>query len=142
VIGTAGRQGQRLVRDLGVEDAIDHTREDFREAVRELCPGGVDVVLDTLGGEVQARSLEVVRPGGRLVSVISPPDPALAAARHVVPDYVFISPSVRDLDALGALVASGRLRPHVERIYPLEAAAEAQIASQAGHVHGKLVLNL
>jgi NADPH:quinone reductase-like Zn-dependent oxidoreductase len=102
----------------------------------------VDVVLDTIGGEAQTRSLELLKPGGRLVSVISPPDPALCAARGVRPDYVFVQPSGEQLRSLAALIERGKLKPHVSKIYPLADAPTALRESAAGHVRGKLVLNL
>jgi NADPH2:quinone reductase len=142
VVGTAGPRNREFVLGLGAEEIVDPTRDDLVAAVRRLYPGGVDVVLDTLGGDVQARSLEVLRPGGRLVSVVHPPDPSACAERGVTPDYVFIEPSAEQLRALGALVERGRLRPHVSRILPLADAAEALRESREGHVRGKLVLNL
>jgi NADPH:quinone reductase-like Zn-dependent oxidoreductase len=142
VVGTAGARNREFVLGLGAEEIVDHTRDDLVSAVRRLYPDGVDVVLDTLGCEVQRRSLHVLKPGGRLVSIISPPDPEACTRHGVRPDYVFCQPSGDQLRAIGALVEKGRVKPHVSRIYPLADAPAALRESQAGHVRGKLVLNL
>jgi NADPH:quinone reductase-like Zn-dependent oxidoreductase len=142
VVGTAGPRNREFVLGLGAEEIVDHTRDDLVSTVRRLYPGGVDVVLDTIGGQTQARSLEVLRRGGRLVSIIHSPDAALCERHGIRPDYVFCQPSGDQLRGLASLVEKGRLRPHVSKIYPLAEAAEALRVSQAGHVRGKLVLNL
>ena len=142
VVGTAGSKNREFVLGLGAEEIVDYTRDDFVPAVRRLYPEGVDVVLDTIGGQTQTRSVEVLKRGGRLISIVSPPDPALCERHGVRPDYVFVSPSGDQLRTLGGLVEKGHLRPHVAKIYPLADAAEALRESQAGHVRGKLVLNL
>lgn len=142
VVGTTSSRNREFVLGLGAEEIVDYTRENFVEAIRRLYPEGVDVVLDTMGGEIQTRSLELLKRGGRLVSVISPPDPAQCAAHGVRPDYVFVEPSGEQLRALSALVEKGQLKPHVSKIYPLADAAAALRESAAGHVRGKLVLNL
>jgi NADPH:quinone reductase-like Zn-dependent oxidoreductase len=142
VVGTASSRNREFVLGLGAEEIIDHTRDDFVSTVRRLYPEGVDVVLDTLGGETQVLSLEVLKRGGRLVSIIDRPDVALCERHGVRPDYIFVQPSGDQLRSLAALVEKGRLRPHVSKIYPLAEAALALRESQGGHVRGKLVLNL
>ena len=142
VIGTAGTANQEFVLGCGAAGAIDYTREDFREALRRLCPEGVDVVLDSVGGDTLTRSFEVLKPGGRLVSIVERPDAGVAARRGVRAEYVFVEPSGEQLEMLTGLVSRGKLRPHVSKIYPLRDVAQAQRESQAGHVRGKLVLAL
>jgi NADPH:quinone reductase-like Zn-dependent oxidoreductase len=142
VVGTAGARNREFVLGLGAEEIVDYTRDDFASAVRRVYPDGVDVVLDTLGGETQTRSLEVLKRGGRLISIISPPNADACAQRGVRPDYVFVQPSGEQLRQLAALVEKGKLRPHVSKIYPLAEAVSALREIQSGHVRGKLVLNL
>ena len=142
VFGTAGTTNQEFVLGCGATGAIDYTREDFREALRRLCPEGVDVVLDSVGGDTLVRSFEVLKPGGRLVSIVERPDGAEAARRGVRAEYVFVEPSGEQLEMLTGRVSRGKLRTHVSRIYPLQDVAQAQRESQAGHVRGKLVLAL
>jgi NADPH2:quinone reductase len=142
VLATAGTSSREFVLGLGADDVIDYTREDWSDAVDRLSPDGVDVVYDTVGGDTQKLSFDVLKPGGRLVSIVTPPDPALARKRGVRADYVFVEPSGAQLSTLAEMCDSGKLKPSVERIFPLADAAEAQRLSQAGHVHGKLVLAL
>ncbi len=139
VLGTAGKANLDFVRSLGAE-AIDYTAGDFRDAVRALCPDGVTVAFDTVGGEVQAKTYDVVQKGGRLVSIASPPDAAEGKRRGIEAHYVFVEPSATDLDALGALANEGRLRVYVSSVLPLSAAAEAHLKSREGRTRGKAVL--
>lgn len=141
VLGTAGTANQPMVLGLGADGAIDYTREDFREAVRRLEPGGVDAVLDCVGGETLARSFEIVKSTGRIVSLVEPgvAPPAGSAVRA---EYCFVEPSGEQLEFLATLFPRGKLRTHVSRIRPLGEAAAALEESRAGHVCGKLVLAL
>lgn len=142
VLATAGTSSQEFVLSLGAESVIDYTREDWSDAVDRLSPDGVDFVYDTLGGDTQKQSFDVLKPGGRLVSIVTPPDPALAKKRGVKAEYVFVEPSAAQLATLGGMCDAGKLKPSVQHIFPLADAAEAQDLSRAGHVHGKLVLAL
>src|SRR5499433_665628 len=67
VIATGGSVDLDYVRGLGADTVVDYKTERFEESV-----AGVDVVLDTVGGDTQQRSLRVLKPGGILVSVVSP----------------------------------------------------------------------
>jgi NADPH:quinone reductase-like Zn-dependent oxidoreductase len=142
VLGTAGPANQAFLRELGVDHPIDHAAGDFRDAVRAVCPEGVTVAFDTVGGDVQARTFDVVKKGGRLVSIATRPDAAEADKRGIVADYVFVEPSSSELDRLAALADEGKLRPHISAILPLAAAGEAQTRSREGRTRGKIVIAL
>lgn len=142
VFGTAGPANQEFVLGLGAEGVIDYTREDFREALRRLSPEGVDAVLDAVGADTLSRSFDVLKPGGRLVSIVEQPDASEARQRGVRVESLFVEPNGEQLAMLAGLVGRGKLRTHVSRIYPLARAADAQRESQTGHVRGKLVLAL
>jgi NADPH2:quinone reductase len=141
VYGTAGPEKQAFVSSLGAT-AIDYTREEFGDALRRLSPQGVDVVLDTVGGDTLARSFAVLRPSGTLISIVEDPDPALAERHGVRACSMFVEPNGEQLRELAARVDRQELRPHVQHIYPLAQAAQALRVSIAGHVQGKLVLAL
>jgi NADPH2:quinone reductase len=141
-IGTASAANHAFLLDLGATAAIDYTREDFRDAVRRICPDGVDLVVDLVGGDTLARSFDVVKPGGRVVSTVDEPDPARAASASVCAEKLDVAPDAVVLDEVGRELDARRLKTHVQKIYPLARAAEAQETSRAGHVRGKLVLNL
>jgi NADPH2:quinone reductase len=142
VLGTAGKANQDFVKSLGADHVIDYTAGDFRDAVRAVCPEGVTVVFDTVGGEVLTRSYDVVAKGGRLVSIAGAPDQAEAAKRGIKVEYVFVEPSAPDLDRLRQLSDEGKLRVHVSSVLPLSEAREAHVKSREGRTRAKAVLVL
>jgi len=137
VLGTAGPQNQGFLRELGVDHAIDYTAGDFRDAVRAICPGGVDVVFDCVGGDTLERSFDVVKPGGRIVGIVSTPSADEAAKRGVRAHYHFVEPNSQELGDLGARIDAGKVRTYVSALFPLAAAAEAQERSRDRHMRGK-----
>jgi NADPH:quinone reductase-like Zn-dependent oxidoreductase len=137
VIGTARTEKHGFLHGLGVDEAIDYTREDVAERVRD-----VDVVLDAVGGEAGVAALPTVRDGGVLVTVSGA---AVGQMRELAGDRVritgiLVEPDRCGLEQLAALVDRGDLRPHVERTFPLGRAAEAHEAGETGRTTGKLVL--
>ena len=138
VITTASAAKRDFVQGLGADEVIDYRAQDFEKEVSD-----VDVVLELIGGDYADRSLTTLRPGGLLVTAIARSDAALAertraagmrfAGVSVEPDHV-------GLEAMAALVAEGRLRPHVGHAFPLEQAAAAHELSEHGHATGKIVL--
>jgi NADPH2:quinone reductase len=141
-VATAGPGNQEFVLAQGAEGAIDHTRDDLVAAVTSRFPGGVDVVLDAFGGDPLTRALDIVKPGGVVVSVAGELDPAAVAARGVRFVRISSEPSGEQLEIFAAHAKRKTLRPHVQTIHPFERAAQAQDESRAGHVRGKLVLAL
>lgn len=139
VIGTASVGKHRLLHDLGVDEAVDYRAEAFEKVVEP-----VDVVHDLIGGDVTERSLQVLRPGGRLVSVRSPGAAAAAAAaeRGLRITTMMVEPDGNGLDDLARLVEDRRLRVLVAETFPLERASHAHRAGEMGHTTGKLVLTV
>jgi NADPH:quinone reductase-like Zn-dependent oxidoreductase len=140
VISSAGPGNQDFLRELGAEP-IDYSREDVPARVHELSPGdGADAALDIWGGDGRAEVLATLRRGGRMVSLASPaPEPCDGYEIH----YIFVRPSGYDLgEHITPLVEEGRLKAHVEEVFPLERAAEAHERLETGHVRGKLVLSV
>jgi NADPH:quinone reductase-like Zn-dependent oxidoreductase len=142
VIGTAGARNEEYVLGLGAVEVVDYTEKDVVEAVRAVAPDGVDVVLDSLGGEALRRSVDAVRDGGRIVSVAQPPADELFRQRGIQPVYVFVRPDGEQLEELAEMADDGRLSVHLDEVLPLEQAARAHELSEAGHVRGKLVLRV
>jgi NADPH:quinone reductase-like Zn-dependent oxidoreductase len=142
VIGTASPGKHELLRGLGIDELIDYTSVDFAQAVRD-----VDVVFDAVGGEYAARSLAVLRDGGRLVSITGASEPgpeveSAAAARGIRTGWTLVEPDRHGLLALADLVAAGRLRPLVAKTFPLAEVARAHALGETGRTAGKLVLRV
>jgi NADPH:quinone reductase-like Zn-dependent oxidoreductase len=141
-IATTGSLNQEFVMSQGAEAAIDYTRDDLAGAVSARYKDGVDVVLDAIGGEPLAASLEVVKRGGVIVSVVDTIDPEAAKTRGIRFERITSEPSGEQLAIFAAHAGRKKLRPHVRTILPLAEASRALIESRGGHVRGKLVLAL
>jgi len=137
VIATASAANHGLLRELGASEVIDYTAQRFEDLVRD-----VDAVFDTVGGDTQARSWQVLKKGGVLASIVGPPSEDEARAHGARAAYVFAQPSPPQLEEIAGLIDGGELRPIVERVFPLSRARQAHSASESRHVHGKLVLNV
>jgi NADPH:quinone reductase-like Zn-dependent oxidoreductase len=140
VVGTASVGKHDLLHDLGIDEAVDYRAEKFEEAIEP-----VDVVLDPVGGDVAMRSLDVLRPGGRLVrlAAAAPPEiEAAAAERGVRATGMMVEPDGDGLEELAHLVDDRRLRVLVAETFPLERAAHAHRAGELGHTTGKLILTI
>jgi NADPH:quinone reductase-like Zn-dependent oxidoreductase len=139
VIGTASQRNHDMLRHLGVDELIDYRTTDFETAVRD-----VDVVLDTFNGDYPARSLGVLRPGGILISLL--PFPAEVAAEAdrlgVRAEHMLVEADHGGMSAIANLAAEGKLRPVIAGVFPLADAAQAHRLGEAGHVAGKLVLEI
>jgi NADPH:quinone reductase-like Zn-dependent oxidoreductase len=140
VIGTASAPKHDFVRSLGADEVIDYRGTDFRDAVRD-----VDMVLDPVSGDTRTRSLDVLRPGGVLVSILPGTDPdeaARAASRGVRVETMLVEADHTGMNAVAALAASGALRAHVEAVFPLAEAAKAHAMGETDRTTGKIVLTV
>jgi NADPH:quinone reductase-like Zn-dependent oxidoreductase len=142
VFGTAGTANQPFVLGLGAAAGIDYTSEDFVGALARHCPDGVDLVLDAVGGEALERSYEVLKPGGRLVSIVDEPSAEAAERRGAKAHSLIVKPDADQLGHFATLFDMKKLSTHVQKIYELADAAEAHRVIEDGHVRGKLVLNI
>jgi NADPH:quinone reductase-like Zn-dependent oxidoreductase len=138
VLATAAAGDRDYVRSLGAETVTDYRTERFEESLT-----GVDVVLDTVGGDTQQMSLRVLKPGGILVSVVSPIPEAAQKRYGVRAAYFYVDVTTARLNNITELFDSGKLVAHVGTVLPLE---EARIAHEmlggAPHKRGKIVLSL
>ncbi|MEU1462435.1 NADP-dependent oxidoreductase [Streptomyces sp. NPDC005727] len=138
VIGTASAGKHDFLRETGVDEAIDYRSTDFTEAVRD-----VDVVLDTLGGDISVRSLRVLRPGGVVVSIL----PVGSREFHEEAERLgvravrmLVDADRSGMNTVAELAASGRLRATIAGTFPLAEAAKAHELGDTGRTTGKLVL--
>ena len=132
VIGTGRSSVRSSVLELGADDFVDLDQPDWHDDSE-----AVDVVFDTIGGDVLARSVRVVKPGGALVSVASPPP----ADRDDIRTVFFVrDPSGAQLVELARLVDAGKIRPQVGAVYPLAEAQQAFAAKSGGGIRGRVLL--
>ena len=138
VVGTAGSADLDYVRGLGAETVVDHKTERFEESV-----AGVDVVLDTVGGDTQQRSLRVLKPGGILVSVVSPVPEATQTRYGIRAAYFYVDVTTARLNRIAELFESATLATNVGTVLPLEDARLAhEMLGGAPHRRGKIVLSV
>jgi NADPH:quinone reductase-like Zn-dependent oxidoreductase len=137
VIGTASGRNVQFLRELGADEVIDYTKAPFEEAV-----DGVDLVLDTMGGETQKRSWQVLNKGGILVSILGQPSQKEADEWGVRQAFFVVRPNAAELAQISDLIDSDDVKPVVETVLPLSDARKAQELSQAGHTRGKIVLKV
>ena len=136
VVG-AGRPWSRdLALSLGAREFVDVSGS----RLEDVEP--VDLVVDAAGGELLERSWSTLRPGGRLVSVTQPPDPAAAERVGVGSGYFVVEPDRAQLNELARLIDEGELRPVVGQVLDLGDGAEAFQAKQGHGIPGKVVLRV
>ena len=134
VITTASGDGIAIAERLGADQVIDYTTEDFTRHVSD-----VDVVIDTIGGDTQARSFDVLRPGGFLATTVSPPDEALAKAHGVAAAFVFHSSDAGRLATVIDKVAGG-VQVLTDRVIDLNDASAGFARQASGRARGKIIV--
>ena len=162
VVATASARNADFVTSLGADQVIDYRSEDF---VQVLGPDPVDLVLDTQGGEVTRRSLEVVRRGGVVVGIAGTPEPSLAdqvgaspvvrfalallsmglrrraRKRGVTYRFLFIQPDGAAMARIAELVDSGVIRPVVGKVLPFARTLDALALVLSGGTRGKVLVS-
>jgi len=136
VYTTASTRNVDLLKSLGADEVIDYTKSDF-STQRDL-----DVVFDTLGGDVLDKSWQTLKRGGRLVSIISNPDVQTAEQHGVTPLFCFVQPSAAQLLELASLIDAGKIQVVIDSVFPLKDIAQAHEKSESGHSRGKIVIQV
>ena len=137
VIGTSSAQSIPFLEELGCDEQVDYESGPFEDVIDR-----VDVIIDGLGGAIAGRSLDVLAPGGIVVSLPGGVDEKAASRRGLRATGMLVHPDEEQLGHLTRLVAAGVVRPYVDTVLPLAQAARAHEIGEAGHVHGKLVLRV
>ncbi|WP_115526808.1 MULTISPECIES: NADP-dependent oxidoreductase [Xanthomonas] len=161
VAATTSTANVELVKSLGADLVIDYKRQDFQALVRDY-----DVVLHSLDTPTLLKSLQLLKPGGVLISLTGPPTPAFAQQlglafplklvmrllsrkvraqarqRQVSYTFLFMRGDGPQLRTLAGLLDSGVLRPVIDTVYPLARAQEALAQVDSGRVKGKVVVTL
>ncbi|WP_239010379.1 zinc-binding dehydrogenase [Streptomyces sp. 769] len=155
VIAAVGSPGKfDFVRSFGADAAVDYSADDWPERVREVAPGGVDLVLDSVGGEILRQSLDLLAPFGRVVvygvagsELLDVPVTSLFALRTVVGFSLLAWRAAAperaraEMAELAGHAASGRLRTAVHARFPLaDAPAVHRLIEERSHLGRILVL--
>ena len=160
VAATASAGNLDFVRGLGADIAIDYRSQDFEQLL-----SGYDLVLDSLGGENLKKSLRILRPGGKAIGIVGPPDPAFAREAGLNPilrlavtglsagirrqarklgvsyEFLFMRASGDQLRQITALIDNGALRPIVGKVFPFDQTVQALQALEKGGIRGKFVIS-
>jgi NADPH:quinone reductase-like Zn-dependent oxidoreductase len=135
VIGTGSSRNRDFVLGLGAEEYLDYTQQDVGDAV-----SGVDVALDTVGGETTGTLLPTLREGGILVTIAGASPEEAARERGVRAELHVTSPTSDQLARVAELVAAGEVRVEIADVLPLAEVQRAHELSESGHTRGKLIL--
>ena len=142
VITTASRANFDYVKQLGADEVIDYTQENFVDAIHKKHSKGVDVIFDTVGGASLKASYLAAKKGGRLVTIAGVVDEALATSQNVTASYVFVHPDGKELTAIAELLDQKKiLSPRVTEL-PFAEVTSALRTSREGHIQGKLILKI
>ncbi len=134
VTAVASGRNEDFVRSLGADEFIDYTTQRFEDVTHEI-----DVVLDTMGGEIFQRAFKTLKKGGYMVTVVAFPNDE-AKRYGVSVKRSFTVPSARNLASIAELVEAGKVVAHVDTVLPLAEIRQALTLSEASRARGKIVL--
>lgn len=161
VATTTGTTNVEWVKVLGADVVIDYKKEDFESILRDY-----DVVLNSQDTSTLDKSLRVLKPGGKLISISGPPDPDFARAsgltwplklilaflsfkvrrkakrQHVDYSFLFMRAEGSQLGKITSLIDSGIIRPVVDKVFPFEQTEDALSYVESGRAKGKVVIKV
>ena len=138
VIAAAATDDPVLLERLGADTTLDLRKTPFEEVAKD-----VDVVIDTVGGELEMRSLAVVRRGGIVVSAVSPPDAEEARRRGIRAEYILVNVTTASLEELATMFDGGVLASNAVIDLPLGQAVRAhEMLEMRPRPEGKIVLRI
>lgn len=137
VITTASQKNHALLKELGADEVIDYRTDDFSEILTDI-----DLVIDTMGGEVQVKSFDVLKEHGRLISIVGLADETLGKDKGIEAKSIWLKPDGKQLQEVADLLAQGKVRSIVGESFPLtaEGVRKAHELSETHHAKGKIVL--
>ena len=136
VTGTASTGNIEFARSLGAENVIDYSAVRFETVVHDM-----DVVIDTVGGEISERSFQVLRPGGVFVTVAGRPAEDAGKAQKITALSAGRA-SPENLKQISELIEAKQLKPVTGAVFPLADARQALEMSQTGHGRGRIILHV
>jgi NADPH:quinone reductase-like Zn-dependent oxidoreductase len=137
VIGTASAENLAFIKQLGAEEAIDYKHERFEKKVTDA-----DLVLDLVGKDTQQRSLQVIRPGGRLITTVVPEFEDEAKEKYIHLEGFTAQSYSRDLEQIGDLIDNGLVSPVVSAVFNLDECKKAEMLIAKGGTRGKIVIKV
>ena len=161
VATTTSTANVELVRSLGADVVIDYKTQDFEQVL-----SGYDLVLNSQDGKTLAKSLNILKPGGQLISISGPPDVPFARslrlnlffrfvmrmlsrgvlkkakARGVGYAFLFMRADGAQLAQIAKLIDTGAIRPVVDKVFPFAQTAEALAYVETGRAKGKVVIKV
>ncbi|ETZ23052.1 NADP-dependent oxidoreductase [Pedobacter sp. V48] len=141
VIGTSSAGNRDFVLSLGADEHIDYTSPLFEKAVTDA-----DFVLDTIAGDTLTRSIDMLKPGGRLITIPSPDFPQTdkekALGRNISLSAIMVQSSGTDMNLLADLLEKGILKSHVAQNFDFKDMDKAHQAVETGRTRGKIVVTL
>jgi NADPH:quinone reductase-like Zn-dependent oxidoreductase len=137
VYATGSARNEALIRSLGADTFIDYAAEKF-----ENVASGMDVVLDTIGGETQARSWQCLAPGGFMAAIAAPPSPDMMKEYGARGSRPAARPDGAILTQIASIADAGALRVIIDSVHPLNDLAAATLLSEAGHARGKIAVTV
>ena len=141
VIALASKSKKELLDSLNVDLFIDYQSQNFLDLVKD-----VDIVLEAVRGDNYIlRTLEIIRPGGTLISLwsqITDREEAKARQHGIRAFYNAIQSNGADMMFIARLLASGALRPHISSVFSLNEVRNAHLAIQSNHTQGKIIIRV
>jgi NADPH:quinone reductase-like Zn-dependent oxidoreductase len=161
VATTTSAKNVELVKSLGADVVIDYNAQDFEKVL-----SGYDLVLNSQDPKTLEKSLRVLKPGGQLISISGPPDPAFAEELGMNPflklvmrllsrgvrkrakvlgvrySFLFMHAQGQQLREIASLIESGAIRPVVDKVFPFEKTGDALAYVETGRVKGKVVITV
>ncbi|HEU4470719.1 MAG TPA: NADP-dependent oxidoreductase [Flavisolibacter sp.] len=139
ITGTASAANEGFLKELGVDHFIDYRSSPAYAGLE------VDLVFDPIGGDTTFSSLQAIRHGGKLVSIVGGVKEDVlrsAAERDIEAKNYLVQSSGADMEALAGLLEQGQLEPHISKKFSLDNIAEAHQQIETGRTKGKIVLTL
>ncbi len=137
VATTVGRKDIEYVKSLGASEVIDYQTQAFEQVLKDF-----DAVFDTVGGETSDKSFQVLKKGGVIVSMLGQPNAELAQKYGVTAIGQHTGTNTQHLNRLAELTDNGKIKIHIDKVFPLEETKEAFKHLEEGHPQGKVVLQV
>lgn len=149
------------VSRLGADEVVDYKKQEFEKVL-----SGYDIVLGTIRGDAIEKSTQILKPGGKIVSLIGPLDTAFARERHLnvflrfvlglmsrkimrlskkrglTYSFLFVRPDGSQLSQIAELMDAQRIKPVIDNVFPFAETGDAFAYLARGHAKGKVVVKI